>query len=400
MSGMAPGRLRRNNRHMKLSIPPTILYLLTIFLVVTTCDTDSPTPFECEKGFLPCEEDTTVCCEVICPENHHLCGPDSIDCCFDTPSHEFQWNVDTIGTKGWLRDVTIIDDNNIWVVGEFYTPDPDSSFNGTGWKSHNAAHWTNGKWIYYRILKGAPINTIWAFSENDIWGSNGVPIHWDGNEWKLYNIQKLGIPAMERSLVRTSIWGSSSSNMYFGGVRGDLVHYDGSTFQKIDISTNDPITDIWGIIDEETGEQTVYGTVSYLLHSTDKKIFKLDGRNMALEALNWPGGADLLSIWFDTNSPIYTAGTRLRRQHPDSSNWERVMLKNKYMYSVRGNHKNDIFVSGWQLLYHYNGIDWYEYTNLPNSLHLKSLKKVALKDNVVSVIGWPNYVLTGKRKGK
>lgn len=381
---------------MNRPIPPILPFLLTIFLVVTTCDTDSPTPLECEKGFLPCEDDTTVCCEVICPENHHPCGPDSTECCFDTPSHEFDWKVDTIGTKGRLRDVAIIDENNIWVVGEFYIPDPDSSFNGTGWETFNAANWLNGKWIYHRILKGAPINGIWAFNKHDIWGINGFPIHWDGNEWKLYHLQKMGVPELSRVSIEKSIWGSSSKNMYFGGGRGELVHYDGHTFQKIDISTNDPITDIWGIVDEETGEQTVYCTVTMYLHESDRKIFKLIGRNAPEEVFNYSRGG-IMSIWFDDNSPIYVGGSRLLKYLLEKDKWEEIPLRPYWIWSIRANHKNDLFAAGYQILVHFNGVDWYDYTNLPQSFHHEAMKKVAIKENLVVVVGEENNILMGKR---
>ncbi|MDA3870889.1 MAG: hypothetical protein PF551_00880 [Candidatus Marinimicrobia bacterium] len=36
----------------------------------------------------------------------------------DTTSHDFTWTIDTLGIYGSsLRDVAIIDENNIWVVG-------------------------------------------------------------------------------------------------------------------------------------------------------------------------------------------------------------------------------------------------------------------------------------------
>ncbi len=311
----------------------------------------------------------------------------------DTTNHEFEWRVDTIGSYGYLYDVAIINENNIWVVGEFYTPDPDSSYNGTGWKRQNAAQWTNGKWIYHNILGGVPLKTIWVFNEADIWVSSGLPIHFDGNEWKLYHIQKMGVDAS----AEFSIWGSSSKNMYFGGGRGDLVHYDGDTFKKVEMPTDEPIKDIWGLVDSK-GRETVYCVVTIQWHDGDRKIFELDGRNSPEEALNYPGDAGLRSIWFDDNSPVYVGGAGLYSQDGENEPWIEMPLKNNWVYSVRGNHKYDIFVVGYQLLYHYNGVDWHEFTNVPDDLNMKEkFKKVALKNNTVAIVERWGRVLIGVR---
>jgi len=50
----------------------------------------------------------------------------------DTTSHNFIWEIDTLGIGGsYLNDVAIIDENNIWVVGNIET---DTA-------TYNAAHW-------------------------------------------------------------------------------------------------------------------------------------------------------------------------------------------------------------------------------------------------------------------
>ena len=57
----------------------------------------------------------------------------------DTTSYNFIWKIDTLGNYGsYLKDVAVIDENNIWVVGNIRVPDPDSSSNGTSWKECNA----------------------------------------------------------------------------------------------------------------------------------------------------------------------------------------------------------------------------------------------------------------------
>jgi hypothetical protein len=54
------------------------------------------------------------------------------------------WEIDTLGSpdgSNWLYDVAIIDENNVWVVGEI--EDDSGKF--------NAAHWNGGEWELIRI---------------------------------------------------------------------------------------------------------------------------------------------------------------------------------------------------------------------------------------------------------
>ena len=123
-----------------------------------------------------------------CPEE-----PDYYDDS-DTTSHNFIWQIDTLGLYGsYLNDVWIVDENNIWVVGEINISDPDSSWNGTGRETFNAARWNGTEWEYIHIRGSlmndtGPLYSIWYFDDNDIWVSSGCPEHWDGTKWTLYHL--------------------------------------------------------------------------------------------------------------------------------------------------------------------------------------------------------------------
>ncbi len=96
----------------------------------------------------------------------------------DTTSHDFTWEIYTFGDKGnsVLYDVALIDENNIWAVGEIYTKDTYTYDSLGNWiEPYNAVHWDGTKWELKRIpiyINGSPfypvINTICAFSSNDI----------------------------------------------------------------------------------------------------------------------------------------------------------------------------------------------------------------------------------------
>jgi len=142
----------------------------------------------------------------------------------DTTSHDFTWTVETLG-DAWstLNDVAIVDENNIWVVGNINTPDGE----------YNAARWNGSEWEFMGIYSNTlDLYSIWYFAEDDIWVTDCcAPIHWDGNEWTLYHLENMGLGY--GICAGNSIWGSSSDNVWFAGNNGTLVHYDGSRFRRI-----------------------------------------------------------------------------------------------------------------------------------------------------------------------
>ena len=95
-----------------------------------------------------------------------------------------------------ISDVTIIDNNNIWVVGDILT---DSG-------SFEIAHWIDNNWVFHDLLTSGKIDGVFSFSENDVWFASGCRIyHWDGIEYQyLYECdwQSGGI-----NLV-SNIWGN------------------------------------------------------------------------------------------------------------------------------------------------------------------------------------------------
>ncbi|MBZ0181527.1 MAG: hypothetical protein K8F60_03660 [Melioribacteraceae bacterium] len=63
----------------------------------------------------------------------------------DTTSHNFTWETFEFGGEGgssYLRDVAIINENDIWAVGEIHTEETDQfDSNGVWIQPYNAVHW-------------------------------------------------------------------------------------------------------------------------------------------------------------------------------------------------------------------------------------------------------------------
>jgi hypothetical protein len=166
----------------------------------------------------------------------------------DTTSHNFSWEVFEFGEHGnsILRDVAIIDENNIWAVGAIYLKD---STGANDPKLYNAVHWDGNQWEVKRVTvdyKGNPITIdmegVFAFGATDIWMVGSLPIYGDGENWEIYDVRDI----TNSDLSLSKAWGTSSNNIYFVGRAGSIAHYNGSSWKKIESGTEVDLRDVWG----------------------------------------------------------------------------------------------------------------------------------------------------------
>ncbi len=129
----------------------------------------------------------------------------------DTTSHNFVWQIDTLGdgNSSVLNDVCIIDENNVWAVGEIYVKDATGQFNDP---PYNAARWDGRRWNFLRVL--FPIcgtadsypfaaRAIFTVGPRDIWiSSAGTIARWNGSSFST-----MCIPASELSGSINKLWG-------------------------------------------------------------------------------------------------------------------------------------------------------------------------------------------------
>ncbi|WP_304043056.1 hypothetical protein [Ignavibacterium album] len=177
----------------------------------------------------------------------------------DTTSHNFTWQIWEFGTTGssTLYDVAIIDENDIWAVGEINIA--DSSING--YTTYNAVHWDGTKWELKKIggQGGWACHTVFAFSASDIWFEGNI--HWNGST---YTAHMNGWPLMPNGdgWQVNKMWGSSSEDLYAVGNNGNIAHWDGRKWTKIESGTTTNINDIWGATNSTDNNLLVLCTVS------------------------------------------------------------------------------------------------------------------------------------------
>lgn len=307
----------------------------------------------------------------------------------DTTSHEFTWRVDTLGAVGIARDIAVLSDNDIWVVGEFYETSDDSQ------EPFNTAHWNGVKWELMKIMitgyggliHPSVINAVFAFSNNNIWAFSiaGSYAHFDGFVWKseFVNQRQGGI---------YKIWGSSPENIYFIGTNGSMTHYNGNSFSLLSTGTTVNLLDITG-----TDDKTVW--VSGYMTDDFKRIFmKYENGAFQVISRNW-----IFGIWANPANPdqLWTLDDLyLQKRSVKSPGTVKKQLKGitYFPMAIAGTAENNIFVVGHYVsIVHYNGSTLKTYHQLINEGKLYRLQVTPNKVYAVGDLDNIPIVITGSR---
>ena len=325
----------------------------------------------------------------------------------DTTSHNFTWQTYTFGGvngSSILRDVAIINENDIWAVGEIHTAETDQyDSNGVWVQPYNAVHWDGNTWELKRIsvnYRGqpnlAPLVAVFALKNGKVIFSSGLPYLPEGDHWKLYHLWDMGIlDNNDGSLY--SIWGTSMENLYFVGNKGTIAHYNGTSWEKIESGTDMNLLDIYG-----NYSSTIYisgGKASLLkgvLLGGDLDGFKILKRGESINAndmFNPYFAGNISTIWINPNNTVYFGGHLLYKYKLGI--WEIVssldgnfMGGNSsaqhfgYITRIRGTSENNIFLVGERnTLRHFNGKTW---------------EQIGMPYNVSSYIIWSSVAVRGK----
>jgi hypothetical protein len=305
----------------------------------------------------------------------------------DTTSHKFQWDSYTFGGyhgSSVFYDVAIIDENNIWAVGEIYGDSLNPQID------YNAIHWDGHQWELKRILYGGnfwTIRTVYAFNENDITFASFI--HWDGAHFV-----EMPIPDVLMGWGSNTIWGTSSHDYYMAGDFGTIAHYNGTTWQKLESGTETRIDDVWGVIDPFSLKQTILAAVSDEYHEGDKRILSLHPTSVN-DTLDWNYNHRVMSVWFTYHSNIYVCGSTIRLYR--NGRWNLLNLTDYFTNRVRGSSPNNIFIVGaFGVMLHFNGLSWHQYSEL--MLSTGKLVSLAVHDDMVVAVGYTaqhGYIITG-----
>ena len=295
-------------------------------------------------------------------------------------SHDISyWDIDTLGISGGIYDLWIVSDDNIWAVGQIIAEDPDSSFDGSGEEWFNAAHWDGEKWNLIRILNTATLYSIWYFSESDIWVSSGFPKHWDGQQWTMYHFQDMGL-GIEVSTEH--IWASSPNNVYFVGWKGSIVHYNGSSFAKMESGTTCKLEDVWGIDGNHiwavgTESDNSRSVILFYNGKTWNTLHDTNNERKCWSNSVWTDNPYLLFLNGGSGRYLFDLMQEKLSKYESAGRW--------FGYDIYGTAYNDIFTSnmGSEIL-HFNGSTWHLYTEFQNMYGVWGLiKAIKVSENLV-----------------
>jgi hypothetical protein len=309
----------------------------------------------------------------------------------DTTSHNITWTTYTLGDgsgSSTLYDVAIINDTLAYAVGEIHS----------GGTMYNVAKWNGQTWAADRIqsiICGSStyivrdLYAVFAFNSDNVWFSDGAEImHWDGNKYS----NDCSMNAMLTGAI-LKIWGVSNKDLYAVGRSGNIIHYDGTSWTKIESGTSMDIYDICGSSD---GSQILAIACE---DGINKKLIQIQGTTASF--LNDTGLPNFIyGLWFVPNKAYYIVGGGVYTKHSlEETSWKRQYVTAWESGGVRGNDINDVFVTGGGLeIVHFNGATWHTYSEFSSTT--ASIGSLAIKGDLMITVGLDGakaIAIVGKR---
>lgn len=263
---------------------------------------------------------------------------------------------DAIQTQMW--DIYATSPQNVYVVG--HTDWTGVNGNGIMWR-YDGSKWS----IINQGFRDISLESITGFGPTNIYaagnkGPDALILHFDGVGWT----QQI-LPGQPLYAVR----GSSPSNIWTVGWMGTVFLFDGAQWTKIDVGQRFNFKDC-AVFDRKTyaiayhlDEQPRDTTWFYSLSWNGQRWDTVDvWLNLSLYTDTVTFGAQSLSV---IDGELYSAGGGVFKFR--SSRWEKI-FNGPNVWKVVGPSQNNIFAAGFQgAVYHYNGSDWFQFTQFISS---------------------------------
>lgn len=394
---------------IKLSITnfqsPTELDILTDNIVAKSINLQSSDTLLCIDSLLPNRTYKLKASSQSISSNEILVTT------LDTTSRSFNWQYWTFGEfsagGSAFYDVTILNENNIFVVGRISRFD---SLGNPEIYSYNAIQWDGQKWNYHRVMFDAiclndsvngayPIQAVFSFEDETIITASGLQLAYlkDGIQLKK---ECIDIPP-------NKIWGRSSDDFFVVGNHGNILHWDGEQWLKLKTNTSDQINHIYGDYMNENQKAEIICVGSTGSNPSPVRIYNLNPTNNSVSTYSYqniPFGPTA-DIWFKPNKRYIIAGNGIysKRVIGSSELWNKEVeppINNFPSNAIDGDNFNDIIVCGFNSeILHYNGYNWKNLTDQIGSyIHVPLECKI--QNGTVVIVGFNGdqaVVILGKR---
>jgi len=244
-------------------------------------------------------------------------------------------------------------DGSTWTSTPAVSNDRINAMGGTAandlWAVHHTgriAHYDGVAWGEVASPTTRVLNDVIAFSPTDAWAVGGHPnnfteggvYRWDGQAWSL--VYTAGDELEE-------VWGTSSNNLWAVAERRQVLHYDGTTWQAIEVGHSgfEPHLDgaadaVWLAADDRVFERTSSGWARWGVTATYEEADDVWGTS---PTDLWIAGGDAITH-FDGN---------VMRSYPITGYRDSRVLW--------GGSASDIWMGGEEgMLWHYDGVSWTE----------------------------------------
>jgi len=200
---------------------------------------------------------------------------------------------------------------------------------------------------------------------------NGWPLMPNGDNWQV-----------------NKMWGSSSNDLYAVGNNGNIAHYNGQSWQKIESRTTVNLYDVWGTVDGNEIFISGYSndlSRSILLYSRNNTVETI-WENKTISGTP-PYGNLIYSIAGYINN-LFISSNQGVFKHRLAINYpvQTLFIIPRRVYNLASSNINDVFTAGDRSsVWHYNGISKKElYINLSVPSPFYSVK---VKGNVIVAAG-------------
>jgi hypothetical protein len=308
----------------------------------------------------------------------------------DTTSHNLNWQVFLFGQHQHSRinDISIIDENNIWAVGEIYLLDSlgQQDVQPYGVSIWNGQTWELKKLFYNNNIPVTP-RGILVINSRDIYLASGSIFHWDGTSSTVQMVYSR-LSFSDSLATIEKLWGRSEM-IYGVGHAGTIVSYENGQWGRIESGTDVDLYDIWGDKDGTIwacGYSDDY-SISALLRYNGNGIETVylgnssdQNNGFYIGPISGVWGASYFRIYMMNWSGIYT-----------QANSNKFFLEKEITrfsdvgFGIDGTDDNNIFACGEGFVGHWNGISYKEYPELYKDS--RTFYSVCVKGNTVCAGG-------------
>lgn len=223
-----------------------------------------------------------------------------------------------------------------------------------------------GSWlIEHTSSRGDVLHRVWGSAANDVWAvgsrfstanSQAIAYHWDGNVWSLRGL--LGEPGVDYEAL--SIFGITSDDVWLGGrFNGNIYHWDGTTWSAMPaFGTNFITSSLWG-----SASNNVYAVG--VVDGVGGAVYRWNGSGWVLVDPTGGGSEPYYRhVWGFAADDVWVSGANTL-YHWNGTTWASFAMPTGINpYVLHGVASNDIWMAGWDsmggvgALFHWNGSAW------------------------------------------